>query len=518
VAFHLREAAVIGSLVGPTAADGGEGAEARATAELHARAVSWLRRAAEVANVASATPEADRHLQAAIELSPLADHADLYERLGQIWVGNDQGLRAFERALALGQELGLGPDQELRTMAQSMIVVSRWSGSIGPDVTSLVRRLDRIRELVALDGISVRSQALGYLALGFGAPGSLRAWDARPDASALEVALDLARKMDDPELVSAALDAKANIEINDGRIDAAVNVTRERFAMVDRLSLTERLDILNMTAWLEFSRGGLDASERAATLAREGLGPGQASVWTMGASAWRTRALQMLGRWPEALAEASKMERDWVDSEVAVPSYTAHGLFAARAIARAQGDGAGASHWQSLATTMLDRLEGTSRLHRLRAELDDDPAGLHDGVLRNFTDYVGRMDHVEFAASRLADIRFPATQTVLEAIVAYAEPRNIRIVVAAARRALGLLRGDIADLAAALELYRAMGARPFIARAEAEIGTLSGDTALVRSAIGMLEEIGDLEQARRVAGEASARGLLDADVVIGGSI
>jgi class 3 adenylate cyclase len=519
VAFHLREAAVIGSLLGPTAAVGGEGAEARASAELHARAVSWLRRAAEVANVASATPEADRHLQAAIELSPIADHADLYERLGQIWVGNDQGLRAFERALALGQQLGLGPDQELRTMAQSMVVVSRWSGSIGLDVTSLVKRFDRIRELVALDGISARSLALGYLALGFGAPrGSLRDWDARPDAPALDLALDLARKLDDPDLVSAALDAKATIETNDDRIDAAVNVTRERLAIVDRLSLTERLDILNMTAWLELTRGDLDASERAATLAREGLAPGQASVWTMGASAWRTRALQMLGRWPEALREAARIERDWVDSEVAVPSYTAHGLFAARAIARAQGDGAGASHWQSLASTLLDRLEGTSRLHRLRAELDDDPAGLHDGVLTNFTEYVGRMDYVELALSRLADVRYPVAQTVLEAIVAYAEPRNVRILVAAARRALGLLRGDTADLAAALELYRAMGARPFVARAEAEIGTLSGDTALVGSAISMLEEIGDLEHARRVAGEASARGLLDADVVIGGGI
>ena len=509
VAFHLREAAVIGSLVAPAATVSEEG-DAAATDELRARAVIWLRRAAEVANGAAATPEADRHLQAAIELSPIADQADLYERLGQIWVGNDQGLRAFERALALGQELGLGPDQELRTMAQSMILISRWSGSIGLDISSLLKRFDRLRELRRRDGISDRSRALGNLALGFGAPrGQLLDEKVEPDAAALDVAVDLGRRLDDPNLVSAALDARAAIETNDDRVDRALIVTRERLELADRLSLPERLDILNMTAWLEFLRGRLDATERAGAQAREGLSPGQASVWTMGASAWRTRALQMLGRWPEALTEAARMERDWTNSEVAAPSFAAHGLFAARAIARAQDDGAAASHWQALAATLLDRVQGTVRIHRLRADLDDDYAGLHDGVIRNFRDYVGRMDYVEFALSRLIDVRYSADPALLEDIVAYAEPRHLRVLEAAARRALGFLRGDIADLASALELYRAMDARPFVARVEAEIGLLTGDGARVGSAIATLEQIGDLEHASRVASEARERDVLN---------
>ena len=504
VAFHLREAAIIGSLVGPSA--DGEDDQSR---DVHARAVRWLRRAAEVASAGAAIPEADRHLQAAIELSPVADQADLFERLGQIWVGNDQGLRAFERALALGRELGLGPDQELRTMAQSMIVVSRWSGSIGLDFSALLKRFDRLRELVQHPDTSVRSRALGNLAIGFGAPrGVLLLEEAMdPDRAALDAALELARELDDADLMSAALDAMANIATNDDQIDEAIRVTDQRRPFADRLAFTERLDLLNMTAWLELLRGRLDVSERAAAEAREGISPGHASVWTMGASAWRTLALQLLGRWPDALAEAAKIERDWADSEVAVPAFAAHGLFAARAVARAQGDGAAASHWQGLLTTLLDRIEGTTRMHRLRAEIDDDLAGLHDGVLANFRDYVGRMDYVHLAAARLTDARYPADPALLEEIATYAEPRHLRIVEAAARRALGVLRGDPEQLEAALELYRWMGARPFVARLEAEIGLLKGDAGPVGSAISSLEQIGDLEHATRIAEEARARGV-----------
>ena len=504
VAFHLREAAIIGSLVGASA----EGEDDQ-TRDLHARAVRWLRRAAEVANAGAATPEADRHLQAAIELSPVADQADLYERLGQIWVGNDQGLRAFERALALGQELGLGPDQELRTMAQGMIVVSRWSGSIGLDYSGLLKRFDRLRDLVRHPDASVRSRALGNLAIGFGAPrgGILIDHVMEPDRAALDAALELARELDDADLISAVLDATSNMATNDDQIDEAIRVTDQRRTLADRLAYTERLDLMNMTAWLELLRGRLDVSERAAAQAREGLSPGQASVWTMGASAWRTLALQLLGRWPEALTEAARIEHDWAASETAVPGFAAHGLLAARAIARAQGDGAAASHWQALMTTLLDRFEGTTRLHRLRADLDDDLAGLHDGVLGNFRDYVGRMDYVHLAMSRLTDARYPCDPTLLETIAAYAEPRHLRIVEAPARRALGVLRGDAQQLQAARELYQSIGARPWVARVEAELGLLNGDRALVGSAIATLEEIGDLEQAARVAGEAQARGL-----------
>jgi hypothetical protein len=249
VAFHLREAAAIGALLGPAGPTDDDD-----MTDLHVRAVRWLRRAAEVADAGAATPEAARHLEAAIELSPVEDQADLYERLGQIWVGNDQGLRAFEKALALGQQLNLGPDQELRTMAQSMIVVSRWAGSVGFDFTSLLERFDRLRELIALPGISLRTRALGNLAIGLGAPKGNLALDRSVDSdpAALNRALELAQELGDADLVSGVQDSMAGDLMNDDQVDDALRVTEQRRAYAERLSFAERLDLLNMTAWIEF--------------------------------------------------------------------------------------------------------------------------------------------------------------------------------------------------------------------------------------------------------------------------
>ena len=89
VAFHLREAVSLGSLLGEPVPE-----------DLVALAVEWLRRAAEVAAAGSASAEAARHLNAAIELADPPARAEMYERLGQIWSGGgDQGAEAFERAL-----------------------------------------------------------------------------------------------------------------------------------------------------------------------------------------------------------------------------------------------------------------------------------------------------------------------------------------------------------------------------------------------------------------------------------
>src|SRR5829696_7807873 len=76
VAFHLREAVSLGSLLGAAVPD-----------DLVGLAVEWLRRAAEAAAAGAATAEAARHLNAAIELAPKAVQVELNERLGQIWSG-----------------------------------------------------------------------------------------------------------------------------------------------------------------------------------------------------------------------------------------------------------------------------------------------------------------------------------------------------------------------------------------------------------------------------------------------
>lgn len=69
-----------------------------------------------------------------------------------------------------------------------------------------------------------------------------------------------------------------------------------------------------------------------------------------------------------------------------------------------------------------------------------------------------------------------------------------------ALRLRGLVRGDEADLEAALTAFEAMHARPFIARSHAELGLLRGVDALVERGVEELEALGDIGQAARVAG------------------
>src|SRR4029077_20224259 len=90
----------------------------------------------EAAAAGAASAEAARHLNAAIELAPQASLPNLLERLGQIWVGGDQAAEALERAYALGREQGLGPDQELRTLGQALIVRTRWTAPAAPPTPS----------------------------------------------------------------------------------------------------------------------------------------------------------------------------------------------------------------------------------------------------------------------------------------------------------------------------------------------------------------------------------------------
>ncbi|HEX8026120.1 MAG TPA: hypothetical protein VF484_07945, partial [Candidatus Limnocylindrales bacterium] len=94
----------------------------------------------------------------------------------------------------------------------------------------------------------------------------------------------------------------------------------------------------------------------------------------------------------------------------------------------------------------------------------------------------------------------------LDAIAAFAEDRSLRFVGAPALRLRGLLRRDRADLEAALDRFRAMGAVPFEARVEAELGLLAGDSAAVEAAIGKLDALGDGLHARRLATEVRAGG------------
>ena len=499
VAFHLREAVTIGSLTGdPVAAD------------LAALAVDWLRRAAEVAAAGAATVEAARHLNAAIELAPPELQPEMYERLGQIWGGGggDAGPEAFETAWALARQQGKGADIELRALGQAMWMRSRWIGALGrslPDEEK-ARRYAEIERLMQLETSDV-ARFHGELAIGFKSS-SLEGFVPEEDLAAADVwaakAVETARKLGQPDLLSAALDgADANAL---GRDDMAkvLEFVAERHAIEDRVSTTERADAWIVHAWAEAIRGNLRDAEQAAERSRAGFGTGQAASFVLGATTWRVLALHALGRWDEAMADAARADRALQESELATPWYAFNGFFAAYAIARARADSVGAEYWKGLMLRLTEHGDPGPRTGNMLGYLTGDLDKLARGTIANFREFTPRLDYVHLAAAHLADRRHPVDADAIGALVDYTEARGLRLISSQARRLRGVVTRNRGDLEIALEGFDAMGARPYAARTRTELGALTGDREIADRGLDELEALGDVDQAGRVAAERRA--------------
>ncbi len=498
VAFHLREAVVLGSLLGESLPP-----------DLSTRAVSWLRRAAEVAGEAAASVEAARHLQAAIALAPPEASAELYEALGDAWITGDQAVEAYERAYTLGGEFGLGADQQLRTLAQKTIVETRWLGSVTRRYEDRELRTF-VGELAEMDRTASdeRSRGMGLLAQAF-LPGAMESRDqADVDGGrrAADRALELGTRLGDVDLQSAALDALSVTALDDDRAISVLGYVRKRLELPG-IAAAERLDALNMTAWANLLLGDLHVSERAAAQVREGLAAGQASGYVMGAGAWRTEALWTLGRWDDALVEAGRSERAWHESEIYAAGFAVNGFLAALSICEARRDAVGSDRWRSNAETILGRTSSASRIQRLRAFIRNDFAELSERVIADHRAFFGRLDYVHRAIERVVDRRFPIPEPVLRELLVYTAERELRVLHAHAGRGLGILYGDLAELQSALTAFEAMGARPFVARAQAELGIRTGDGDLLEAGVAELERLGDVDHLARVIAEAAAVGM-----------
>jgi class 3 adenylate cyclase len=496
IAFHLREAVTIGGLTGEPISD-----------ELTQKTVDWLRRAGEVAAAGAATVEAARHLNAAIELAPRAAQPDIYERLGQTWSGGDQGAEAFEQAWTIGCELKLGPDQELRTLAQSLTVRARWTGSVGRRIEEeeMLRRYARVQELLSAE-VSDVARLQGELALAF-RPMRRNLNDEVELAEAAvwaERAIASARAIGNPDLLSAAYDAGGATAMGRDAMQEVLEYALERHKIEDRLSTAERADAWIVHTWSETLNGNLVAAADAAERARAGLASGQAASFVLGATSWRVMALHALGRWDEALAEAARAERAWQESELTAPWYAVNCLLAAYSICQGRNDPVGAAHWKELVIRMDERSDADVRTRRLIPYINDDPEGLTRQVLSDFRIWTGRYDYVYLALAYVADRRFAIGTELLDAIIAYTSERGLRLVTAQAHRARGIERQDRADLQAALADFEGMGATPYAARVRTELGLVTGDPALMDRGMDELEALGDVEQATRVAAERRA--------------
>src|SRR3989454_4302118 len=152
-------------------------------------------------------------------------------------------------------------------------------------------------------------------------------------------AIEIATELDDPELLSTALDATTGVSQATNAWAGGLESARRRIAFEERLGLYERLDAYSMVAWMTYLMGDLATAEKDSGEMAVRLLPGQAPYPALHLFAWRSLTLMMLGRWDEAVPVFYRALEAWHDAGRHAAGYGFRGFVAGLGIGRAGGDG-----------------------------------------------------------------------------------------------------------------------------------------------------------------------------------
>ncbi len=484
LAFHYRESAVLCAALDP----GSHGTEA-----VKQSAAKWLLKAADVAAAAGATPEAVRHIRGAFDYVEPGQLPHLHERIGDLTAG-DYGLDEYRIALELYQACESPVHDQLRALAGMLMVATRWAGSIGgrPSEEWMSDLRTRGRLLLAQ---TEDPRAIGrFLAADAFFPFWLQIIREVSDEviaearASAERAIEIAGKLDDPELASAALDALGGIATARNDWAAALDTARRRMAFEDRLGLYERLDAHSMVAWMSFLMGDLATAERDSADMVARLLPGQAPYPALHLFSWRTLTLTLLGRWDEAAASLWRALEAWNDSGRLAAGYSLRGFVAGLDLGRARGDARMESAAIDVISSIIARYPPGHIHQRLAAYLK----GSSDFTLDD-PSLVG-VYPTELAERRISlacDNHEVFPDGLLEAELQVAVSRRVPLLEAQVRRAIGLRQRDAGELSAAIAIWERVRALTNLGRALAERGLVTGDPSETDAGLAMLKKLGD---------------------------
>ena len=491
LALHYREAAIL--LAGQRHA--GPDAEA-----VRAKALHWLDRAALMANAAAAPREAARHLRHALELASSEEQATLYLRLGELEQLQPGSHEDFRKALDLTRRHGQPAAQELRILAGLLMTYMRWSTARG-EVTR--EDLARLRsEAAELSRVVDDEWAVArYLAAESFYPFYARqeGFEAEPaelaEAEAAAVrAVEIAERTGADNIWSVALDGLGACATERGEWALSREISERRLAGQSRLNNLERLDAHAVVAWMSVYLGELAVGDHITVRGLEAVQPGQESAGALYLMGWRIVVLLLRGHWDAGLELADRAAQAWL--ELGRPQGQAAIAFAsALDVARRRHD----SRRVPVFAEVVQSISGRADMRYLRAFLEPDPEALSELVLSTLEFGHIRTTVAERALGILNDLGRQPPPDVSRRLLEWAEPRNLPLLVAQARRAIGLALSDAAELAAAEATWTASGAVPLAARAALEGAHISGDAGAFADALHVIEKLGDHDYLERVA-------------------
>src|SRR5260370_26278195 len=157
---------------------------------------------------------------------------------------------------------------------------------------------------------------------------------AEADANANKAAAS-ARRLDDPNLESMALDALSGTAQIRGDWRQSREYARRRLTFQDRLNMVEKVDAHSMVAWSSALLGDLDEADRVSVEGLAKVQPGQVPAWTLHIVVWRIYALTLLGRWDEALLMGERARQLWLEARKPSAGYAVPGFISVGGVAPA---------------------------------------------------------------------------------------------------------------------------------------------------------------------------------------
>ena len=495
IAYHFREAALIATAQRPAEPE---------TQRIRDKAVAWLSRAGEVAAAGAASLEASRHLRSAIELAAPANLPDLYQRLGDLGGIGEVAVEAYRTALRLCREQGRPPIQELQILAGLLAIYMRFQASVANRLSEQAM-VDLRREARALSQRVTDERTLAtYLAADGFFPFWLHGLDKVVTPGEIEVAdasagraLEIARRLDDPNLQSMALDALAGTSQIADSWRRSLEYSKERLAFQARLSMVEKVDAYGVVVWSATLLGDLEQADRVSAEGVAQVQPGQAPGPTLHLVGWRTYVLTLLGRWDEALAMAERARRLWIDLDRGSMGYALHGFMSAIDIARSRQDQQLTDLYVGVHDEIVSAFPEGSEFTHWRGYGSRDLATVALSVERFHLGSMIRVDRFERGLNRLLDQNSLPPTSTLDMVLDYCHEHELPILEAQAERGLGRAHRKVDRLQRSIDIFDRAGAIPYAARVRCERALLTGDHGEMQAGLAVLERLGDAEQILR---------------------
>jgi class 3 adenylate cyclase len=298
------------------------------------------------------------------------------------WRG-DIGYALLRQAAQAAERAG-EPGLAAAAYARAVELASRMVGVTGERPGEEIKEmLSNARRLAPDDDLETRAQLLldrvwiewGGIPLSTPSTGSganTQLEFARRGEGIANEALELARKTDDPRLLSSALDAVGAIAWSLHRYEHAHDVAQERAELLKDVKTSPALEVerndarhMRIESSLQIGRFGA-AMELAAEAREADLSHGVAySAWSRG-----LYPLFFLGRWDETLEMAIRFREAWLAEERPPIAAMASALSTAGAIHGYRGDERASAEWFGVAEGMAQEGGQRGGVRLLKADVD----------------------------------------------------------------------------------------------------------------------------------------------------